>query len=87
MFDDSTRTAVVGLAALLAYELAGRKPFRITRRVLAEIGVSPADVPAGLAALERLGLVTVERRRGRLALVTLQHATPLSGHAFAVEPD
>ena len=60
--------------ALAVWYLAGiekRGHVKITWRVLDRFGVSPDAGRRGLLALERAGLVSVDRHRGRCPVVTI----------------
>jgi DNA-binding transcriptional ArsR family regulator len=59
---------------ILAWHLVGFQkngPVRITAAKASELGVSPRAVRRGLAALEKSGLVKVDRHRGRGPDVTV----------------
>jgi hypothetical protein len=80
------KAAAIGVRALKAgavvWWVAGLndyngKPVQVRTRHLQKWGLSARVYQLGLAALERKGLVNVERRPGRAALVTLVIERPV----------
>ena len=61
----------VALAIWYLVGIENRREVRITRRVFDRLGVSPSAGRRGLDALERAGLVNVERHTGRCPTVTV----------------
>lgn len=70
----SGRALHVALAVWHQNALESRNVVKLTWGVLDRFGVTPDAGARGLAALERAGLVSVQRHRGRSPLVTIQGA-------------
>lgn len=69
------RALHVALAVWHLRDLKNRNVVKLTWRVLDRFGGTPDAGARGLAALERAGLVSVVRHRGRSPLVTIEGLT------------
>jgi hypothetical protein len=65
----------VGLAVWYLAGLEKCRQVKLTWRMFARFGTSPDSGRRGLAALERAGLVAVERHAGRCPVVTIRELT------------
>lgn len=72
MAGGKTLTVAVGL--WFRAGLTKSREVKLTKRVLFDLGLSRFAVYRGLLALEGAGLVVLDRRRGRKAIVTLLDA-------------
>jgi DNA-binding MarR family transcriptional regulator len=75
----ASRLAGKALAVLLAIHhqsnLTGKPSVTLPARLLADLGISRGAKSRGLQALEKAGLVTVARSRGRAAKIQLRKPT------------
>ena len=65
------RALDVALALLLEHGIKGENTIALSYKRLSELGVDRHAARRGLAALEKAGLVTVERHPGRYPRVTI----------------
>ena len=66
------QTLAVAVALWFRYGITGKYEIKLTNTVLDQFGVSRWAAYRGLSKLESSGLVSVERRRGRSPLVTIE---------------
>lgn len=68
----------VWLALWFEHKRRDGKPIRMTRELLAKFHISPDSTCRALAHLEREGLVSVDRARGKLATIRMLISTAMN---------